>query len=65
MKTYYHIFSSFNASNKKYWWDHHLRMWTLVRIDTEGNQIGEAEYFGNRTQLLKNYPFLKFQTQKP
>lgn len=43
-----------------YYYDPHLRMWTLYRIDEWGNQVGVAEYYGNKKQLKANYPDLKF-----
>ena len=25
-------------------YDRHLRLWTMIRLDSEGNQIGSADY---------------------
>jgi hypothetical protein len=27
------------------WYDRHLRLWTLLWKDVEGNQVGPAEYY--------------------
>ena len=51
MKTY-------EKDGLRYWWDFHIRFWTVTHIDTDGNQIGTAEYYANKTQLIINYPNL-------
>ena len=58
MKTYY-------SPGYRYWYDIHLKMWTVLIVDKEGNQIGHAEYFGNRGQLVTNYPNFNFKTVEP
>jgi len=30
------------------WYDHHTRSWVTQLKDSEGNQVGEAEYDGTR-----------------
>ena len=47
----------------RYYYDSHIRFWTVVVLDDEGNQIGYAEYFANREQLLSNYPSFKFKKE--
>lgn len=34
-----------------YFYDRHLKLWTLLWLDPEGNQIGEAEYFTSQEKL--------------
>lgn len=49
----------------RYFWDYHIKMWTIYPIDKEGNQTSKgAEHYGYKEQLLKNYPCLKFVTSK-
>jgi hypothetical protein len=33
-------------------YDRSLRLWTLLWQDAEGNQIGDAEYFGTKPEAL-------------
>jgi hypothetical protein len=37
MKTY-------TNENRCIWYDTHLKLWTMITKDTEGNQIGDADY---------------------
>ena len=53
MKTYLH-------ENTRYYWDFYLKFWVVYKVDTNGNQIDEAEYYANKKQLLANYPNFKF-----
>ncbi len=56
MKTY-------QENGKRYWFDWSIKSWTLINIDDKGNQIGNAEYYANKTQLIRNYPTLKFKIE--
>ena len=47
MKTYHNT----DRSRRAYY-DPHLRMWTMLELDREGNQIGNAEYHKSRTVVL-------------
>lgn len=47
MKTYY----NFNRTARAFY-DPHIRLWTLVRLDSEGNQIGSAEYTTSRNKAM-------------
>ena len=47
----------------RYYYDPHIRFWTLYRIDEGGNQISDAEYYGNKEQLKCNYKELNFKTK--
>jgi len=47
-------------NNKRYWFDTNLRLWTVLNINQDGYQVGETEYFNNRTELLYFNPQLKF-----
>lgn len=53
MKTY-------EDSGFRYFYDYHIKLWTLLTIDSEGNQVGNVQYFVNKTQLILNYPQLSF-----
>lgn len=33
-----------------YWWDKHIRAWTIVTKDPQGNQVGCADYAPNKTR---------------
>lgn len=53
MKTYRH-------QQYRYWYDPSVRSWTVVEIDSEGNQVGDADYCCNRESLLAVYPDFTF-----
>jgi hypothetical protein len=47
MKTYY------NADRSaRIFWDTNLRLWTMTSHDSEGNQIGSADYSNNRQRAF-------------
>ena len=54
MKTYKH-------NNIKYWYDPNIKLWTIITMDKHGNQINDAEYFQNKTDMLNDYPDFKFK----
>lgn len=37
----------------QWWYDRSLRLWTIRRVDKQGNQIGEAEYEAHRVNASK------------
>jgi hypothetical protein len=39
MKTHYNY-----EGNARIFYDRHIRLWTMIKLDDEGNQIGNAEY---------------------
>lgn len=44
-----------------YFYDTHIRFWTIYKCDDKGNQSSEdVEYFNDRKQLVNTYDFLKF-----
>ena len=51
--------------NYIFWFDWHIKSWTVTKRDNEGNQIGTAEYYANKCQLLANYPQFKKLINKP
>jgi hypothetical protein len=54
MKTYV------NQTNQKTYWyfyDPYLKSWTVFEVDENENQISDADYFGNKENLLKCYDF--------
>lgn len=53
MKTYY-------DNGYRYFYDWHLQLWTIYKIDIEGNQFGDADYKNNRKDLIRFYPDFKF-----
>jgi len=34
------------------WYDRSLRLWTLIWVDQEENQVGQAEYFPNKQEAI-------------
>ena len=54
---------TYQQNNFRYWYDTHIKMWTVLTIDDDGYQIGHAEYFANRSQLLANYPKFNFKNK--
>ncbi len=54
MKTYENI-----INENKYWYfyDIHIKSWTVFKVDKQNYQTGNAEYFANKKSLLKNYKF--------
>lgn len=53
MKTY-------EDNGYRYWWDWTLKMWAIYSIDSNGNQVGNADYHGTKERLKTNYPQLQF-----
>jgi hypothetical protein len=31
------------------WYDKHLKLWTTYLVDRQGNQVGDTNYFNNKT----------------
>ena len=46
-----------NKINFMYFFDAHIKSWTVMQLDIYGNQIGFTEYFANKQSLLSNYKF--------
>lgn len=55
MKTY-------QDNGYRYYYDTHIRMWTIYVIDQLNNQVGNADYHANKSRLIVNYPMLQFKT---
>lgn len=34
------------------WYDRSLKLWTLIWVDEEENQVGQAEYFPRKQEAL-------------
>jgi len=77
MKTYKHIsengcivFESSCTENLPhtghfiYYYDIHLRLWTVIFHSDDNVYISEAEYYNNKQELLDNYPHFKFKEDK-
>jgi hypothetical protein len=47
----------------EYWYDRSLRLWTILKKDQDGNQIGCAEYAPNSGDLIQ--VMLKLQQEYP
>ncbi len=39
--------------NRRTWFDPHLRLWTMVTVDSDENQIGFAQYDNRRSIVMK------------
>jgi hypothetical protein len=52
MKTHYNL-----ERSAQIFYDRHLRLWTLIRLDAEGNQVGAADYTtcSIRAKMWLNY----------
>lgn len=46
---------------RRIWYDWHLRMWTMQRVDRSGNQVGEVEYDFNRKRA---FDWLNYETEQ-
>lgn len=46
-----------NGVTYAYFFDTNIKSWTVLKVDQQGNQIGEADYQPNKKALLSNYPF--------
>lgn len=61
--------TSYKDNGYIYFYDTSLRLWTIFKVDAEGNQIGDADYPVRKADLKKQYPMLKFvkddETIKP
>lgn len=59
MKTYR---TTFEGKTFQYYYDHHIKLWTIYEIDEDGFQTSEeANHFHDKTQLKSYYPFLDFK----
>ena len=54
MKTYYN-----KIGDKMYWYfyDTSTKFWTVYQVNNLGCQIGYADYYANKKQLLASYKF--------
>ena len=54
MKTYESV-----IKGNKYWYfyDIHIKSWTVFKVDKQGNQIFDVEYYAYKKSLLKDYKF--------
>lgn len=43
----------------RYFYDRGVRFWTVYELDGKGNQIGDAEYYNDKKQLVEAYPKFK------
>jgi hypothetical protein len=54
MKTYKALI---NKVTYIYFYDKYIKSWTVIQVDANENQVGDAEYFANKESLLSNYNF--------
>ena len=54
MKTYENII---NGIKYRYFFDKSIKSWTVYKVDENNYQVGNAEYYANKTSLLMNYNF--------
>jgi hypothetical protein len=54
MKTYENII---NETRYWYFYDTHIKSWTILIVDEQDYQVGNAEYYANKKSLLKDYKF--------
>jgi hypothetical protein len=47
-----------NGLQYMYFFDKSIKSWTVLQIDINQNQIGNAEYFANKQSLLNIYNFI-------
>jgi hypothetical protein len=40
-----------------YFYDTNIRSWTVYRVDEKNYQVGDAEHYPNKKELLKCYNF--------
>ena len=40
-----------------YFYDTHIKSWTVLKVDKQNYQIGDAEHYANKKSLLKDYKF--------
>lgn len=55
--------NTYSHEDIRYWYDRSIMSWTVQRVDSQGYQVGDCEYYANKDSLLANYPFLKFKQQ--
>lgn len=60
MKTY---IGTANGKTYRYFYDPHIRFWTIYQIDREGNQIADADYCPDRETLLIRYLLTKINVE--
>ena len=39
-----HTMKTYEKSNKRIWYDPHIRVWTMQVIDSQGYQVGDVDY---------------------
>ena len=47
-----------------YFYDYHIKLWTVFEVDQNDFKIGDVEYFNDRQQMLKQYPQFYFNEHK-
>ena len=58
MKTYIQIV---NGIRYQYFYDRNIRSWTVYKVDKNDYQIGDADYYANRSGMLIHYPKFDFK----
>ena len=52
--------NTYRDNGFEYFYDTSLRLWTLYKVDDNGNQIGDAYYYNDQNQLFNHHPELNF-----
>ena len=47
----------------RYYYDTNIKLWTIYQVDNLGNQVDLPDYYNDRDQLQKAYPFLNFNLE--
>lgn len=55
------VMKTYQDNNYRYFYDTNIRLWTIYKVDEEGNQVeNEAYYFQNKKQMRQMYSFIKY-----
>ena len=52
--------TTYKHQHQLYFYDASIRSWTVYKIDINGYQISEADYYPNKARLKKYNPEFKF-----
>ena len=77
MKSYKHIFNNGcfvyepscteslpHTGHFIYYYDIHLRLWTVIFHSDDNVYVSDAGYYNNKEELLDDYPWFKFKEVK-
>jgi len=58
MKTYENIIKGISYW---YFYDYHIKRWTVLKIDESDYQLGNAEYYANKQSLINAHKEFNFK----